>query len=396
MANEQQLEIFNEGAENWNSWREENPLVKPDLSNANLPNSELLYFDFSNANLTGVNFSDSSFVWVDFSNTDLSRANLSGSDLSAEVIFSGVNLSHTNLQGANLQSAFLKNCNLNSANLFEASLREINLSYSNLKDANLENSNLFCSDLTRANLTRAYMKGANLIRTNLLGANLSEANLHRVQALATNFEGANLTGACIEDWNINSQTNIQNVKCNYIYLNRSLTNRFKHSNRRPSSPNRNFEPGDFTKLVQKSIETVDLIFNNGIDWKAFLSSYQDIQVEYGEQNISIQAIEKKSDGAFVIRLNVPPDANKAEIESKARQSYETKLQIIEAQYRRQLEAKDDQIAIYRQHNVDLLDIIKLKASQPLTENHFHSPVGSVDNKGTQTNIAGEVEGNQNS
>ena len=135
--------------------------------------------------------------------------------------------------------------------------------------------------------------------------------------------------------------------------------------RRPSDPNRNFAPGDFAKLIERSIETVDLIFNEGIDWKAFLSSYQDIQVQYGDQNVSIQAIEKKSDDAFVIRLTVPPEADKADIESKVKQSYKTNLRVLEARYRVQLEAKDEQIAIYRQHNTDLLDIIRLKASQPI-------------------------------
>ena len=53
---------------------------------------------------------------------------------------------------------------------------------------------------------------------NLKDAIFKGADLKRVQALATNFEGATLTSACIEDWNINSQTNLQNVKCDYIYF----------------------------------------------------------------------------------------------------------------------------------------------------------------------------------
>ncbi|MEM7580325.1 MAG: hypothetical protein AAF316_10840, partial [Cyanobacteria bacterium P01_A01_bin.80] len=136
--------------------------------------------------------------------------------------------------------------------------------------------------------------------------------------------------------------------------------------RRPSDPNINFKPGEFAKLVQKSVETVDLIFSKGIDWKAFLSSYQHIQVEYGNQNVSIQAIEKKSDGAFVIRLNVPPDANKADIESYVKHSYETKLQVLEAQYRSELQAKEREINIYKQQSADMFEIVKLQASRPIT------------------------------
>ena len=134
-----------------------------------------------------------------------------------------------------------------------------------------------------------------------------------------------------------------------------------------------------------------MIFSDGIDWKAFLSSYQNIQVEYGEQNISIQAIEQKNDGVFVIRLSVAPEADKGKIECRAQELYEINRKALEAQYRKELQAKDEQIAIYRQHNTDLLDIIKLKANESLTENYFYGSVGSVGNQGTQTNVAGEAE-----
>ena len=216
---------------------------------------------------------------------------------------------------------------------------------------------LITKDGRNKNYTGANLNGANLRKADLTGTNLAN-----VKALNADFSGATLTGACIEDWNINSETNFENVICDYIYL------KEHKQERRPSDPNRNFEPGEFAKLVETSIETVDLIFKEGIDWRAFLTSFQDLRVEYGEQNVSIQAIEKKSDGAFVIRLNVPPDADKAEIESKAKQSYETNREALEAQYRLQLQAKDEQIAIYRQHNASLENIVNTlaRASRPIT------------------------------
>ncbi|MBD2527263.1 hypothetical protein H6G86_33935, partial [Nostoc sp. FACHB-133] len=86
------------------------------------------------------------------------------------------------------------------------------------------------------------------------------------------------------------------------------------------------------------------------------------------ENLSVQAIEKKSGGAFVIRLEVPPEANKADIESQAKALYEIKLNALEAIYHAKLQAKDEQIAEYRQSNTNLNNIINLLATRPIQNN----------------------------
>lgn len=204
------------------------------------------------------------------------------------------------------------------------------------------------ADLYGANLSRAYLYEANLSGANLYGADLS-----RTQALRTNFEGATFTGACIKDWNINSQTNLNNVICDYVYLKKD------NQERRPHDPNKNFIPGEFTQLFQKALETVDLIFSDGIDWNAFLTSFKELQDKYGEENVGVQALERKSDRTFVVRIEVPPDANKAIIEKSFWQKYKPIL-----------EAKDEQIAFYqneieckRQENTELLGIVKTMAKK---------------------------------
>ncbi|MEM8720953.1 MAG: hypothetical protein AAGE84_16925 [Cyanobacteria bacterium P01_G01_bin.39] len=203
----------------------------------------------------------------------------------------------------------------------------------------------------------------------LSNTNLTEAALIRMQALSTNFQGAILTGACIEDWNINSQTNLKNVKCDYIYLKRNYSEeekRFIFSNRCPHDPDKIFAPGEFTQLFQKALETVDLIFSEGIEWTAFLESFQQLQAEVKSQDLSIQAIDKKSGGAFVVRLEVPEEANKAEIAKYIEQEYEAKLKVIEASYQKQLQAKDEVIhekneeliKAYRQEKSELIEVVK--------------------------------------
>ena len=359
MANEKQLRILQEeDVRVWNEWRNNNPNIRIDLRDA----------DLSLANLTGANLTGA----------DLSRANLTLAYL-YDADLNGADLSAANIWETDLRHAKLRDANLRNANLHDANLSDTNLSRAKLNGARLIEADLHDADLSGADLSNACLRDANLHDTDL-----RDADLQIVQALATNFRGATLTGACIEDWNINSETNLENVICDYIYLKKDK------GERRPSDPNRNFEPGEFAKLVGKSIETIDLIFTDGIDWRAFLSSFQDLRVEYGEQNVSIQAIEKKSDGAFVIRLNVPSDVDKAEIEESFWQTYRPILQ-----------AKDSQIALYgqeleyrRKENTKLLNIVQTMAEKDNISNEFHAPVGSVGNKGTQTNVAGTVQGNQ--
>ena len=287
-------------------------------------------------------------------------------------------LSEADLRIADLRMADLRMADLRMADLSYAKLSEANLSYAELRQANLSEANLSYAKLSEANLSYAELRQANLSESDLSEANLSEACFLANQALATNFQGANLTGACIEDWNINSQTNLNNVICDYIYLKRN------QQERRPHDPNQNFAPGEFTQLFQQALETVDLIFSDGIDWNAFLTSFKELQDKYGEENVGVQALEKKSDPTFVVRIEVPPDADKAIIEKSFWQKYKLIL-----------EAKDEQIAFYqneieckRQENTELLGIVKTMAEKESSKVNmsFHAPVNGV---------AGNVEGNQN-
>jgi uncharacterized protein YjbI with pentapeptide repeats len=161
-----------------------------------------------------------------------------------------------------------------------AYFREANFREANLSKVDLSRSDLSRANLSGANLSGANLNGADLSGTNLNGANLSKANLGNTlliasQLLKSNLTAANLTGACIQDWNINSATQLDDVTCKYIYLKSEWSwqeQKYLRRDRRPSSPNRIFASGEFTKLFQKAFDTVDLIFTDGIDWKAFFQS----------------------------------------------------------------------------------------------------------------------------
>jgi hypothetical protein len=106
MADQSHLEILQQGVEAWNSWRERNPSIEADLSEADLH-------------------------WVNLSRTDLARARLSGA-----------NLFRADLTGANLRRANLARAILTSANLTGADLSDASLILSNLAEANFQRTTL--------------------------------------------------------------------------------------------------------------------------------------------------------------------------------------------------------------------------------------------------------------
>ncbi|WP_250565524.1 pentapeptide repeat-containing protein [Adonisia turfae] len=240
------------------------------------------------------------------------------------------NLVGLNLHGFNLVEADFSGCNLEGADLSWANLKGVNLS-----DVNLNEVNLIGIDLSCANLS-----GLDFSRFDLSCASLREANLSRTQMLGTKFKETILTGACLENWNINSDTNFESVICDYVYL------KADQQERRPREGN--FNPGEFASLFQKAVDTVDLIFKDGIDWQAFFQSFQDLRSRYADQDLSIQAIEKKRDGAFVVRVEVPPEVDKTVIESQAKELYASEVKALEAQYEERLRLQGQHLEDARQ------------------------------------------------
>ena len=270
-----------------------------------------------------------------------------------------VNLRGANLLDADLRGANLVNADLGETNLINADLRGVDLRGANLSGANLSGANLSLAHLDGVDLSGADLSAANLRGASLRNANLSDVDFRRIQALGTNFTSSHLTGACIEDWHINSETRLDDVECEYIYL--------KHNSqeRRPSDPNRNFALGEFTKLFQRAISTVDLIFRNGVDWQALLISLEKLRVEADGAELTVQAIENKDDGAFVVRVNVPPDADKGAIEKFVKQEYDLALKTLDVKYRYELKAKDVEIESYRRENTNLMKLAEWASNKPI-------------------------------
>jgi hypothetical protein len=123
VANLEQLEILKQGVPAWHIWRNKNPQINLDLSEADL---------------------------------------------------SGMKLTKAYLRGADLHGSSLV-----GANLCEAILTDVNLRWAKVHSAKLNQARLQRADLRYADFSQAFLLGADLRGANLIGANFSNAILTR-------------------------------------------------------------------------------------------------------------------------------------------------------------------------------------------------------------------------
>ncbi|MFM2063406.1 MAG: Secreted effector protein PipB2 [Cyanobacteriota bacterium] len=140
--------------------------------------------------------------------------------------------------------------------------------------------------ILRPELRGAYLNEANLSEANLRGADLSGADLATSQVTYTHFDNAILTGACIKDWHINSKTILDEVICEYVYLDDEKTER------RPSYGN--FDPGEFASLYKKIIENTNLILPKTPENDNTVNKPENIDVDntYNNQGVQFRSDRK--------------------------------------------------------------------------------------------------------
>lgn len=216
MANQEHLEILNQGVEIWNAWRRENQDIRVDLKEADLTKVNLSGADLSKVNLIKANLSEAILNGTSLREAKLNEANLSKAKLHKAYLFMA-DLSKTNLSGAELLGTVLMDTNLSNANLSGAILVQALLGGANLNGADLLKAQLFGADFREANLSNADLSEANLCETNFRWTNLSNADLKGADLtsavlIETNLNSANLTGCTIygiSAWNVHLQDAVQ-------------------------------------------------------------------------------------------------------------------------------------------------------------------------------------------
>jgi uncharacterized protein YjbI with pentapeptide repeats len=97
MANNQHMKVLERGVTAWNRWRAQNPKILPDLSGA----------DFSEVNLSHVNFNSANLQRAYFKEANLYRANLSMA-YAPDAIFWRTNLTKARLVSGEFDAALFQ------------------------------------------------------------------------------------------------------------------------------------------------------------------------------------------------------------------------------------------------------------------------------------------------
>ena len=152
MADQEQLEILQQGVEVWNKWRQENPNILPDLRFSSLVGIEL----------SGINLSE-----TDLRESNLHAAKLSGAHLGTPYIHGypkEPKFSNANFIGLYISYADLNGANLNGANLSDTNFAGSSLNGANLKGARLNAANLRGTDLVGVDFSGAVLAGCDFSR----------------------------------------------------------------------------------------------------------------------------------------------------------------------------------------------------------------------------------------
>ena len=256
MANKDHVKILKKGVKAWNEWRKVNSGTKPDLSDTNFSDADLIGVDLGVAGLKRADLSCADLIGADLSGADLNEADLRSADLRKanlrDAALDDANLGEAdlreavlrlaNLIGANLSRAYLGGADLRQANLIEADLHRADLRRSDLckadfrqadlMEADLDEAKLIGADLRNAHLRSAHLRNADLrsadlreanVReadlgdANLGDANLGDADLREAELAQANLRGADLIGSDLSRAQLN-QTDLENCRMGWTRL----------------------------------------------------------------------------------------------------------------------------------------------------------------------------------
>ena len=147
---------------------------------------------------------------------DLHNRNLLFADFSLAQLINA-NLSNAILKGANLQGARLQGANLRNAELQGALLIGAWLQGADLGEARLEGADLSVARLKGASLNKAQLQGADLQAARLQGANLGFAELQGAVLTGARLQGADLRGAWLQGADL-SFADLQGADLRFAFL----------------------------------------------------------------------------------------------------------------------------------------------------------------------------------
>ena len=261
--------------------------------------------------------------------TSFEKADLTDAD------FTGAVLGNTNFREANLTRTCWKDArNLHKARvegtyLENEKIRQL-LVTGDGRDQNFDSLDLRGCNLRNADLSDASFINAKLSEATLEGANLTRAKLVKAQLYGTNLKNAILTGACIQDWAISLDTQLEGIKCEYIYM-RLETKEDPDPWRKPDNRNETFKDGDFTDFIAPIIKTqklyqtqnidlrrvaenytiLDIFHHQGLDPSAAAIAFQKLIEKYPEAGLKVLSIEGRGNEKIHFKAQVTDDVSRS-------------------------------------------------------------------------------------
>ncbi len=225
---------------------------------------------------------------------------------------------------------------------------------------------------------------ANLSFANFSGCDLREADLSAVTAVGADFSGAKLTGACLENWNIDTETRLQDVNCDYyFYLDDGQRKRMPPAGEE-------YPPGEFSRIFQKLANTIDFIAHNEIELAAIQLAVEKVRVESDNEQVRVQTVEEK-DGCIVVRVVAPKNEDRGALYhevSTMKQEYENRILLLQAE-------KSAEISGLLRNINDMKEQLREQRQDFLAEIRSQQTVqiGQVSevNMGNKINIQGNIQ-----
>jgi len=270
---------------------------------------------FRGANLSDANFTQAILEYTDFRNANLSRT---------------VWRQSRQIERARLEETYLE----------KPLIRQLVVS-GNGQDKNYDYQNLRGLYLQNANLVDASFLGADLSEATLQEADLSRAKLVQAQLYRTNFSYACLTGAYIQDWAISTDTQLEGVKCDYIFM-RLPTRDDPDACRKPDNKNENFKEGDFSDFITPIIKTLELYRQQNVDPRQIASTFKSLDLfhykgidasaaalalkqlaeQYPEAGIEVVALEGRGEEKIRLQARVTGETDRSRLSAEYFEKYQ--------------------------------------------------------------------------
>ena len=282
------------------------------------------------AAIGGTSFREATLTDADFSqarlkSTDLRRAVLSRTHWRDADKLDRVRPGETYLNNSKVRQLVLTGDGQGQSYDHLLNLAGINLQGANLVKADFTGSTLKDGNLQGANLSKASFIGANLNCVCLQDTDLSNAKLVQTQLDEADLTGSTLTGAYIEDWGITTRTQLNGIRCDYVFMRLPQEGSSDpNPHRKPDDWSKNFTEGEFSDFIAPMVETLDLYHNQAVDPRAVAIAFDELREQNPDAELEIISMEKRGRhrDKFLLRAEATQQANLSKLHGQYFGRYE--------------------------------------------------------------------------